>query len=129
MTDPLADMFTRIKNGQIAGKKEVAMPSSNLKVAVSKVLKEEGFVEDSVVTQIDGKSELRIYLKYYKGTPVISDIQRVSKPGRRIYKNKDSLPVVLGGLGISIITTSEGVMTDRSARERGHGGEVLCVVS
>jgi small subunit ribosomal protein S8 len=129
MSDPLADMFTRIINGQTAGKKEVILPASKLKFAVSQVLKDEGYIEDSKLVDIEGKSQIVISLKYFKGEPVIAQINRVSKPGRRLYKTKDEIPVVLGGLGISIVTTSEGVMTDKQARERGHGGEVLCLVS
>jgi len=129
MTDPLADMFTRIINGQAAGKREVTLPASKVKLAVSQVLKEEGYIEDSKQVDVDGKSQLVISLKYFKGVPVISQLQRVSKPGRRIYKTKDEIPRVLGGLGISIVTTSKGVMTDKRAREQGHGGEVLCLVS
>jgi small subunit ribosomal protein S8 len=129
MTDPLADMFTRITNGQAAGKKEVVLPYSKVKFAVSQVLKEEGYIEDSKQISVDGKPQLVIALKYYKGVPVISQLRRVSKPGRRIYKSKDEIPKVLGGLGISIVTTSKGVMTDKCAREQGHGGEVLCLVS
>ena len=129
MTDPLADMFTRITNGQSAEKKEVTLPASKVKFAVSQVLKEEGYIEDSKQVDINGKSQLIISLKYYKGVPVIASLQRVSKPGRRIYKNKDEIPTVLAGLGIAIVTTSKGVMTDKRAREQGHGGEVLCLVS
>jgi small subunit ribosomal protein S8 len=129
MTDPLADMITRIRNGQAAGKTEVTMPSSKLKVSVCRVMKDEGYIEDYSVQENVGKAELTVALKYYKGQPVIESLQRVSKPGRRVYESKDRLPVVLGGLGISIISTSKGVMTDREAREGGHGGEVLCVVS
>ena len=116
MTDPLADMFTRIINGQAAGKREVTLPASKVKLAVSQVLKEEGYIEDSKQVDVDGKSQLVISLKYFKGVPVISQLQRVSKPGRRIYKTKDEIPRVLGGLGISIVTTSKGVMTDKRAR-------------
>ncbi len=129
MTDPLADMFTRIINGQAAGKKEVSLPSSKVKLAVSQVLKEEGYIEDCKLVDANGKSELLISLKYYQGVPVIAQLKRVSKPGLRIYKGKDELPSVLGGLGISIISTSKGVMSDKRAREQGHGGEVLCLVS
>jgi len=129
MTDPLADMFTRIMNGQAAGKKEVILPSSTAKVAVCKVLKDEGYIEDFRVAENRNKAELTVSLKYYQGVPVIEYLKRVSKPGRRIYKSKDQLPTVLGGLGIAIISTSQGVMTDKNARERGHGGEVLCLVS
>lgn len=129
MTDPLADMFTRITNGQKAGKKEVVMPASKVKFAVSQVLKDEGYIEDTKLVTLEGKSQIVISLKYYKGVPVIAKLQRVSKPSRRIYKSKDEIPAVMGGLGISIVTTSKGVMTDKSAREQGHGGEVLCLVS
>jgi small subunit ribosomal protein S8 len=129
MTDPLADMITRIRNGQAAGKTEVTMPSSKLKVSVCRVMKDEGYIEDYSVKDNVGKAELTVTLKYYKGQPVIESLQRVSKPGRRVYSSRDRLPAVLGGLGISIISTSKGVMTDREAREGGHGGEVLCVVS
>ncbi|MDD5034806.1 MAG: 30S ribosomal protein S8 [Methylococcaceae bacterium] len=129
MTDPLADMFTRIMNGQGAGKKEVILPASKVKLAVCQVLKEEGYIEDCKVGQVEGKSQLTISLKYYKGIAVIEQLKRASKPGRRLYKGKEALPEVLGGLGISIVSTSKGVMTDKKAREQGHGGEVLCLVS
>lgn len=129
MSDPLADMFTRIINGQTAGKREVVLPASKLKFAVSQVLKQEGYIEDSRLVNNEGKSQIVIALKYFRGEPVIAQIKRISKPGRRVYKPKDEIPVVLGGLGISIVTTSEGVMTDGQAREHGHGGEVLCLVS
>jgi small subunit ribosomal protein S8 len=129
MTDPLADMFTRIINGQAAGKAEVSVPASNVKYAVSQVLKEEGYIQDCKLVDVANKSHILISLKYYKGVPVIARLERMSKPGRRVYKTKDEIPSVLGGLGISIITTSKGVMTDKQAREQGHGGEVLCLVS
>ncbi|CAI8908122.1 30S ribosomal protein S8 [Methylocaldum szegediense] len=130
MTDPLADMIVRIRNGQAAGKSEVVMPSSKIKTAVCRVLKDEGYIADyEVIGQTGGKAELRVQLKYYKGQPVIESFERVSKPGRRIYRSKDKLPVVLGGLGTAIVSTSKGVMTDKEAREGGHGGEVLCLVS
>lgn len=129
MTDPLADMFAQIINGQSAGKKEVNLPASNIKLAVSKVLKEEGYIEDAKIIEVDGKSRLVVTLKYFKGIPVISCLKRVSKPGRRIYKAKNKIPTVLGGLGVAVITTSNGIMTDKQAREQGHGGEVLCLVS
>lgn len=129
MTDPLADMITRIRNGQSAGKSEVSMPSSKLKISVCRVMKEEGYIENYDVQEKSGKSELKVILKYYKGQPVIESLQRVSKPGCRIYKSKNNLPMPLDGLGISVISTSKGVMTDQEAREAGHGGEVLCVVS
>lgn len=129
MSDPLADMFSRIMNGQAAGKKDVTLPSSKVKVAICKVLKEEGYIEDYQVVQTPGKTDLTISLKYFKGVPVIEYLSRVSKPGRRIYKPKEDLPSVLGGLGVAIVSTSKGVMTDKNAREQGHGGEVLCLVS
>jgi small subunit ribosomal protein S8 len=129
MTDPLADMITRIRNGQASGKAEVKMPSSKLKVSVCGVLKEEGYIEDYAVEGNPGKPLLSVILKYYKGRPVIESLQRVSKPGRRVFKSRDNLPVVLGGFGVAIISTPKGVMTDKAAREGGHGGEVLCLVS
>ncbi len=129
MTDPIADMLTRIRNGLHAGKAEVSMPSSKLKKAVGNVLKDEGYVSDISVQDIDGKPVLSVALRYYEGKPVIDHIQRVSRPGLRIYKGKDELPKVMGGLGIAIVSTSAGVMTDRAARKAGHGGEVLCEVS
>ncbi|SCZ68116.1 30S ribosomal protein S8 [Thiohalomonas denitrificans] len=129
MTDPIADMLTRIRNGLHAGKVEVSMPSSKLKQAVGNVLKDEGYVSDLSVQDIDGKPVLSVVLRYYQGKPVIENIQRVSRPGLRIYKGKDELPKVMGGLGIAIVSTSAGVMTDRAARAAGHGGEVLCEVS
>lgn len=129
MTDPIADMLTRIRNGQAAGKKSVTMPSSKLKTAVAKVLKDEGYITDYSVDEAGQKPELSITLKYYLGRPVIDQIKRVSRPGLRIYKSKDELPTVVGGLGIAIVSTSQGVMTDHQARTAGHGGEVLCIVS
>lgn len=129
MTDPLADFLTRIRNGQAANKTEVTMPSSKLKQAVSKVLKDEGYIEDFAVSEIDGKPELKVQLKYYKGASVIANLQRVSTPGRRVYKDKKSLPIVLGGLGVAVISTSKGVMTSQTAAANGHGGEVLFIVS
>ncbi len=129
MTDPLADMFTRIKNGQAAGKLRIAVPFSNLKIAVNKVLKQEGYICGFDVTSLNGKSIINIDLKYYNGLPVINNLARVSKPGRRVYCKKDKIPNVLGGLGVSIITSSEGILTDVVARKKGLGGEVLCRVS
>lgn len=128
MTDPIADMLTRIRNGQAAGKKYVKLPSSKLKVSIAKVLKDEGYITDFSTDTIGNRSEMTIELKYHKGVPVIESIQRVSRPGLRIYKSKNDLPKVLGGLGIAIVSTSNGVMTDRAARAIGHGGEVLCTV-
>lgn len=129
ISDPLADMCTQIINGQKVGKKEVIIPGSNLKFAVSQVLKEEGYILDCKRSHVGSKTQVIIELKYFKGVPVISSLKRVSKPGRRIYRNKEEIPRVLGGLGISIISTPSGVMTDQQAREKGHGGEVLCLVS
>ena len=130
MTDPLADLLTRIRNGQSANKPTVSMPSSKLKVSVCRVLKQEGYIEDFAVKESENnKSVLDVSLKYYQGQPVIESIQRVSKPGRRVYKGADDLPKVLGGFGVAIISTSSGLMTDKEAREGGHGGEVLCTVS
>jgi small subunit ribosomal protein S8 len=128
MTDPIADMLTRIRNGQAAGKKLVKLPSSKLKVSIAKVLKEEGYITDFNTETIGNQTEMTIELKYYRGVPVIESIKRVSRPGLRIYKSKNDLPKVLGGLGIAIVSTSNGVMTDRAARAIGHGGEVLCTV-
>ena len=129
MTDPIADLLTRIRNGQMVGKVQVAMPSSSVKLAIAKVLKEEGYVSNFEVQEVDNRPQLVVTLKYYGGKPVIDRIERVSRPGLRIFKGKDELPRVLGGLGVAIISTSRGVMTDRAARAGGHGGEVLCVVS
>ncbi|MEO5573057.1 MAG: 30S ribosomal protein S8 [Gammaproteobacteria bacterium] len=129
MTDPIADMLTRIRNGQTAEKIEVTMPSSKLKQAIAKVLRDEGYINDFAVHEIDGKPTLAIALKYYAGKPVIDTIQRASRPGLRLYKGKQKLPKVIGGLGIAIVSTSHGLMTDRAARAVGYGGEVLCYVS
>jgi len=129
MTDPIADLLTRIRNAQTAGKTEVKMPSSKLKAAVAEVLKDEGYVGDVRIDPNEGKPSLVVGLKYFEGKPVIAEIRRVSRPGRRVYKPKDELPKVLGGLGVAIVSTSRGVMSDRKARALGQGGEVLCVVS
>jgi small subunit ribosomal protein S8 len=129
MTDPIADFLTRIRNGQMAGKPEVAAPASRLKLALAKVLKEEGYIEDFVVADQGEKPTVTVRLKYYQGRPVIERLERVSRPGLRVYKAKDELPKVLGGMGVAIISTSRGLMTDREARAAGHGGEVLCIVS
>ena len=128
MSDPIADMLTRIRNGQSAGKKSVKLPSSKLKVAIVKVLKNEGYVTDFKTETNGSHTEMTIELKYYQGVPVIEKVKRVSRPGLRIYKSKDELPKVLAGLGIAIVSTSNGVMTDRAARAIGHGGEVICTV-
>jgi len=129
MSDPIADMLTRIRNGQAAGKVSVALPSSKMKVAVAAVLKDEGYVSDVAVSEEQGKSTLTVQLKYFQGKPVIDLIQRVSRPGLRIYKSRDDLPKVRGGLGIAVVSTSRGVMTDRAARQAGHGGEVVAFVA
>jgi small subunit ribosomal protein S8 len=129
MTDPIADFLTRIRNGQTSGKTEVVVPASKLKVAIAKVLKEEGYIEDYSSTVNDGKATLTVQLKYFQGRPVIDRLERVSRPGLRVYKGKDELPSVLGGFGVAIVSTSKGVMTDRQARAAGHGGEVLCIVA
>lgn len=129
MTDPIADFLTRIRNGQRSGKTEVSMPASRIKLALAKVLKDEGYIEDYGVANDDVRSMLSVRLKYYQGRPVIDRLERVSRPGLRVYKAKDELPRVLGGMGVAIISTSRGVMTDREARAAGHGGEVLCIVS
>lgn len=128
MSDPIADMLTRIRNGQSAGKKCVKLPSSKLKVAIVKVLKDEGYVTDFKTETTGSHTEMTIELKYFQGVPVIEKVKRVSRPGLRIYKSKDELPKVLAGLGIAIVSTSNGVMTDRAARAIGHGGEVICTV-
>ena len=128
MQDPLSDMLTRIRNAQMAGKKSVEMPGSKLKAAVAQVLKEEGYVSDFSLSDEGGKSRLAIALKYYQGKPVIAEIDRVSRPGLRRYSAKDELPSVRAGLGVAIVSTSKGVMSDRAARAAGVGGEVLCTV-
>lgn len=128
MQDPLSDMLTRIRNAQMAGKTRVEMPGSKLKVAVSQVLKDEGYIESFAATEEQGKPRLAIDLKYYDGKPVIAEIDRSSRPGLRHYRGKDDLPSVRAGLGVAIISTSKGVMTDRAARAAGVGGEVLCTV-
>ncbi len=129
MSDPIADMLTRIRNGQKARKTSVTMPSSNAKVAIATVLRDEGYVGDFKVEQDGAKSELTVELRYHEGEPVIEKLKRVSKPGLRIYKGSGDLPKVLGGLGVAIVSTSSGVMSDRKAREQGVGGEVICYVS
>lgn len=128
MTDPIADMLTRIRNALAAGKTDVSMPQSKQKQAIAQLLKDEGYIADFASTEQDGKPTLTVTLKYYEGKPVIEKIKRVSRPGLRIYKGKDQLPNVMGGLGIAIVSTSVGLMTDRAARKAGHGGEVLCYV-
>lgn len=129
MTDPIADMLTRVRNGQKARKVSVAMPASSVKVSVAKVLKDEGYVTDYSTEGEGAEAKLTVELKYYEGVPVIERVQRVSRPGLRVYRGKDDLPKVLGGLGVAIVSTSAGVMSDKQAREQGIGGEVLCIVS
>ena len=129
MTDPIADMLTRIRNAQMVEQAVVAMPSSKVKLAIAKVLKDEGYIDAFKVSGDGVKPVLEIALKYYAGRPVIEKIERVSKPGLRIYRSKDDIPRVMNGLGIAIVSTSRGVMTDRKARATGIGGEVLCIVA
>ena len=128
MQDPIADMLTRIRNGQAANKVAINMPSSKLKVAIANVLAAEGYIESVKVLE-GAKPELEITLKYFQGKPVVESIQRVSRPGLRIYKRKDELPKVMGGLGVAVFSTSKGVMTDRAARQAGLGGEIICYVA
>ncbi len=128
MTDPVADMLTRIRNGQSAKKKVVKLPSSKLKESIARVLKDEGYITGFNVESIGSYPEMTVELKYYRGAPVIEEVKRISRPGLRIYKDKGSLPKVLGGLGIAIVSTSNGLMTDRAARALGHGGEIICTV-
>ena len=129
MSDPIADMLTRIRNAQQSERQLVAMPASKVRSAIAQVLKDEGYIEDFAVRELEGKATLEIGLKYYAGKPVIEKIERVSRPGLRIYKPKDDLPKVMNGLGVAIVSTSRGVMTDRKARGLGVGGEVLCIVA
>lgn len=129
MSDPIADMLTRVRNGLSAKMRRVSMPSSKVKVAIAKVLKDEGYITDYQTSVVDGKPELEIQLKYYEGKPVIELLKRVSRPGLRVYKGKGELPEVMGGLGIAIVSTSAGLLTSRNAKNSGHGGEVLCYVA
>ena len=129
MTDPIADMLTRIRNAQQANKVDVKMPSSKVKISIAEVLKEEGYITAYNVTDEAGKPQLTITLKYFEGKPVIESISRVSRPGLRVYRSATQLPKVIGGLGVAIVSTSKGVMADRKARALGQGGEVLCAVS
>ena len=129
MTDPIADLLTRIRNGQKAGKPNVRIPSSRIKKAILEVLQNEGYVGEFRTEKEGGKESLVVELRYHEGAPVIESLQRVSKPGRRIYRAKDELPQVFGGLGVAIVSTSQGLMSDREARAKGQGGEVICVVS
>jgi small subunit ribosomal protein S8 len=128
MTDPISDMLTRIRNAQTARKPSVTLPSSKQKLAVAKVLEQEGYLAAVTNEEVEGKAQLTLTLKYYQDRPVIERIERVSRPGLRIYKRVDQLPVVQGGLGVAIVSTSRGVMTNRQAKAEGHGGEVLCIV-
>ena len=129
MSDPIADLLTRIRNAQMVAKATVSVPASKVKVAIAQVLKEEGYIDSFQVKSVDGKSELEIALKYYAGQPVIERIERVSRPGLRVYKGCGAIPQVMNGLGVAIVTTPKGVMTDRKARQTGVGGEVLCYVA
>ena len=129
MSDPIADMLTRIRNGQSAGKTTVRMPASKQKTAIAKVLKDEGYITNFSSAELNDKPALEVTLKYFQGAPVIEHVKRVSRPGLRIYKSREELPKVRGGLGIAIISTSKGVMTDREARKQGHGGEVIAFVA
>ena len=136
MHDPIADMLTRIRNAQLVGHSEVTMPASGLKGAIAKVLKDEGYIDDFAIREraasrkeTGAKKELAIALKYYAGRPVIERLERVSKPGLRVYKGRNDIPRVMNGLGVAIVSTSRGVMTDRKARADGLGGEVLCIVA
>lgn len=129
LQDPIADMLTRIRNGQSAGKVSVSMPSSTQKKAIASVLKEEGYIKAYRVDDVDSKPQLSVVLKYYNGKPVIDTLERVSRPGLRVYRKRGALPTVINGLGVAIVSTSKGVMADRAARAGGYGGEVLCMVS
>jgi len=129
MSDPIADMLTRIRNAQSVNKVSVSMPASKLKGAIANVLKDEGYIEDYAVDANDGKPLLNISLKYYAGSPVIETIERVSKPGLRVYNSGQNIPKVMNGLGVTIVSTSKGVMTDRKAQAAGIGGELLCIVA
>ncbi len=129
MSDPIADMLTRIRNGQQAGKASVRLPASKKKMAIAKVLQDEGYIAGVSLIEEDGKPTMEIKLKYHQGQPVIEMIKRVSRPGLRVYKGKEELPKVRGGLGIAIVSTSKGLMTDREARKQGHGGEVIAFVA
>jgi len=129
MSDPVSDMLTRIRNAQMVGHTEVAMPASRLKASIAQVLKDEGYIEDFALRDSGVKKELRIGLKYYAGRPVIERLERVSKPGLRVYKGRNDIPRIMNGLGVAILSTSRGVMTDRKARADGVGGEILCIVA
>jgi small subunit ribosomal protein S8 len=129
MSDPIADMLVRIRNAQMVGHTEVAMPASKIKASIAQVLKDEGYIEDFALREEGQKKQLRIGLKYYAGRPVIERLERVSKPGLRVYRGRDDIPRIMNGLGVAILSTSRGVMTDRKARADGVGGEILCIVA
>jgi small subunit ribosomal protein S8 len=129
MQDTISDMLTRIRNAQAAKKKDVSMPSSKIKVNIAKILSEEGYVGDYQVEELDNKAVLKITLKYHNNKPVIDKIKRVSRPGLRVYKSCKDIPQVMGGLGIALVSTSKGIVADRTARTMGHGGEIICIVS
>jgi small subunit ribosomal protein S8 len=129
MSDPIADMLVRIRNAQLVGHTEVAMPASKIKASIAQVLKDEGYIEDFALRDEGPKKQLRIGLKYYAGRPVIERLERVSKPGLRVYRGRDDIPRIMNGLGVAILSTSRGVMTDRKARADGVGGEILCIVA
>jgi|SRR6188768_1393405 len=129
MTDPIADMFTRIRNGLAAGKVTVKMPASKVKLAIAELLKKEGYINDVAVRENGAHREIEVALRYYEGRPAIERLERVSRPGLRRYRGKDALPKVMGGLGVSIVSTSSGIMTDAQARSKGLGGEVICLVA
>jgi small subunit ribosomal protein S8 len=129
MSDPVSDMLTRIRNAQMVGHTETVMPASRLKASIAQVLKDEGYIEDFALRDNGAKKELHIGLKYYAGRPVIERLERVSKPGLRVYKGREDIPRIMNGLGVAILSTSRGVMTDRKARADGVGGEILCIVA
>ena len=128
MSDPIADLLTRIRNAQMVARTSVSVPSSKVKIAIAQVLKDEGYIEDFAIRTIEGKNELNVSLKYYAGKPVIEKIERISRPGLRVYRGREDIKPVMNGLGVAIVSTSQGVMTDRKARATGVGGEVLCIV-
>ena|SRR3972149_5539233 len=129
MSDPIADMLTRIRNAQAAHKPDVSMSATKIKTAIAEVLKQEGYIVDYKINEVDSKKQLVVNLKYYQGKPVIDNVRRISRPGLRTYRSKSKLPHIMGGMGIAIISTSKGVMSDRAARLLGEGGEILCYVS
>ena len=129
MQDSVSDMLTRIRNGQRAGKVRIVMPASKQKSAIAGVLRQQGYIRDFSIEEVEGKSQLAILLRYFEGKPVIETVKRISRPGLRIYKRKNDLPKVMDGLGIAIISTPKGLMTDRQARAEGHGGEIVCIVA